>query len=70
MINSKYSRASVAQIDACPTCGQVVAGSTLAGQQLSFVEIDYDMISMVILSILLIQEGRKNMHNTVNRFED
>ena len=41
-----------------------------SGQQHSFVEIDHEIFSMVILSVPLIQEGqlsvlwRKNVHNT------
>ena len=60
----------MAQFDARPTGDQEAAGYTLAGQQHSFMEIDHDIISMVILSLPLIQEGRKNVHNTVNRLED
>ena len=44
----------MAQLDACPTGGQEVACS---GWQHSFMETDHE-ISMVILSLLLIQEGQ------------
>ena len=54
-----------------PTGDQEVAGSTpRRGQQHSFVKIDYEIFSKVILSLLLIQEGQlsvsgeKNVHNT------
>ena len=49
--------ASVAQLDARPTGDQEVAGSTPAGRQHSFVEIDHEIYSTVILSLPLIQEG-------------
>ena len=48
----------VAQLDARPTGDQEVAGSTpRRGRQHSFVEIDHEIFSRVILSLLLIQEG-------------
>ena len=50
--------APVAQLDARPTGDQVVAGSTPAGQQHSFVEIDHEIFSTFILSLPLIQEGQ------------
>ena len=52
--------ASVAQLDARPTGDQEVAGSTPArrGRQHSFVEIDHEIFSTVILSLPLIQEGQ------------
>ena len=40
-----------------PTGDQEVAGST-PGRQHSFVEIDHEIFSMVILSLSLIQEGQ------------
>ena len=44
--------ASVAQLDACPTGDQEVAGSTPAEVwQHSFVEIDHEIFSSVILSL-------------------
>ena len=60
-----------------PTGDREVAGSTPAkGRQHSFVEIDHEIFSMVILSLLLIQEGQlpisgERMCTTlVNRLED
>ena len=50
--------AQVAQLDACTTGDQEIAGLTLPGRQHAFVEIDHEMISTVILSLLLIQEGQ------------
>ena len=62
--------ASVAQLDAPsdwrPGCGF----NPRRGRQHSFVEIDHEIFSTVILSLPLIQEGqlvsfwRKNVHNT------
>ena len=56
----------VAQLDACPTEDLEVAGSQIRrlrvrpplGRQYSFVEIDHEILSMVILSLPLIQEGQ------------
>ena len=48
--------ASVAQLVVRPTGNQEVAGSTPGGQQHSFVEIDHEIFSTVILSLLLIQK--------------
>ena len=45
-------------MDACLTGDQEVVSSTMPGQQHSFVEIDHEMFSMVILSLPLIQEGQ------------
>ena len=60
-----------------PTGDQEVAGSTTCpGRQHSFVEIDHEIFSTVILSLLLIQEGQlsdsgKRMCTIlVNHFED
>ena len=50
--------ASVAQLDACLTGDQEVAGSTPPSRQHSFMEIDHEIFSMVILSLPLIQEGQ------------
>ena len=51
--------ASVAHLDEPPTGDQEVVGSTpRRGQQHSFVEIDHEIFSTVILSLLLIQEGQ------------
>ena len=46
----------MAQLDVHPTGGQAVAGLTPAVRQHSFV--DHEIFSMVILSLLLIQEGQ------------
>ena len=48
----------MALLDACPTGDQEAAGLTPAGLEHSFVEIDHEIFSMVILSLLLIQEGQ------------
>ena len=48
----------MAQLDARPTGDQEVAGSTPPGRQHSFVEIDREIFSTVILSLPLIQEGQ------------
>ena len=50
--------ASVAQLDARPTGGQEVSGSTSPDPQNSFVEIDHKIFSTVIISLPLIQEGQ------------
>ena len=55
---SDKALALVAQLDVHPTEDQEVAGSTTAGRQHSFVEIDQEIFSMVILSLMLIQEGQ------------
>ena len=49
--------ALVAQLDACLTEEQEVAGSILGDQQHSFVEIDHEIFSTVFLSLPMIQEG-------------
>ena len=48
----------MAQLDVRPTGDQEVVGSTPANRQHSFVEIDHEIFSMVVLSLLLIQEGQ------------
>ena len=48
----------MAQLDVHLTDDQEVAGSTPPGQQHSFVEIDHEIFSTVILSLPLIQEGQ------------
>ena len=60
-----------------PTEDQEVAGSTSRrGRQHSFVEIDHEMFSTVILSLPLIQEGQLSISGErmctilVNRLED
>ena len=72
MHNSSYSfePASVAQLDA-PSDWRPGGHefNPSQGRQHSFVEIDHEIFSTVILSLLLIQEGqlsvlwRKNVHN-------
>ena len=68
--------ASMAQLDARPTGDQEVAGSTPAERQHSFVEIDHEIFSTVILSLPLIQEGQLSVSGErmctilVNRLED
>ena len=66
---------SVAQLNAWPTSDQEVAGSTPPGRQHSFVEIDHEIFSMVVLSFPLIQgqlsvSGGKMGTILVNRLED
>ena len=48
----------MAWLDAHPTGDQEVAGSTPSGLQHSFVEIDHEIFSTVILCLPLIQEGQ------------
>ena len=68
--------ALVAQLDARPTGAQEVAGSTPAGRQPSFMEIDHKIFSTVILPLLLIQEGQLSVSGKsmctilVDRLED
>ena len=69
--------ASVAKLDTHPTGDQEVAGSTpYQGWQYSFMEIDHEILSTVILSLLLIQEGQLSVSGErmctilVNRLED
>ena len=50
--------ASVAQLDVRPIGDQEVAGLTKLDLQHSFIEIDREIFSTVILSLLLIQEGQ------------
>ena len=47
----------MAQLDTRPTGDQEVVGSILPGQQHSFMEIDNEIFSVVILSLPLIEEG-------------
>ena len=42
----------------CPTGDHEVVDSTLLGRQHSFMGIDHEIFSMIILSLLLIQEGQ------------
>ena len=66
----------MAQLDACPTRDQEVVGLTPLGRQNSFMEIDHEIFSTVILSLLLIQEGQLSVSGErmctilVNRLED
>ena len=48
----------MAQLDARLTGEQEVAGSTPPGQQHSFMEVDNEIFSTLILSLPLIQEGQ------------
>ena len=60
--------ASVAQLDALSDWGPGGRGfNPLRGRQHSFVEIDHEIFSTVILSLPLIQEGQLSL---VNRLED
>ena len=66
----------MAQLDARLTGDQKVARSTPPGRKHSFMEIDHEIISMVILSLLLFQEwqlsvsGERMYIILVNRLED
>ena len=69
--------ASVAQLDAPSDWRPGGRGfNPRRGQQHSFVEIDHEIFSMVILSLLLIQEGQLSVSGKrmctilVNRLED
>ena len=68
--------ASVDHLDAHPTGDQEVAGLTPARSQHSFIEIDHEIFSAVILSLPLIQEGRLSVSGKrmctilVNSLED
>ena len=46
------------QLDVCPTGDQEVAGSTPAGSATLLWRFDHEVFSVVILSLLLIQEGQ------------
>ena len=57
-INIVYGfSALVALSDSRPTGDQEVAGSTTAGWQHSFIKIDHEIFSMVILTLPLIKKG-------------
>ena len=66
----------MAQFDACLTGDQEVAGWTPPGLQHSFVEIDHEIFSTVILSFPPIHEGELSVSSErmctilVNRLED
>ena len=61
----------MAQLDACPTCDQEVAGLTATGSAS-----DHEIFSAVILSLPLIQEGQLSVSGKrmctilVNRLEN
>ena len=57
----------MAQSDACLTGDQEIVGSVLAGssKNCSFVEIAYKIFSMVILSLLLIQEWQLSVSGEI-----
>ena len=75
-VSSHWMHTLVVQLDAHPTGGQEVASLTPPGLQHSFVEIDHEIFSMVILSLPLIQEGQLSVSGErmctilVNRLED
>ena len=55
----------MAQLDVCPTCDHKVMGLTPAGRQHSLMEIDHEIFSTVILSLLqIVSFWGKNVHNT------
>ena len=66
---------AVVQLDVRPACDLEVTGPT-PGRQHSFVEIDHEIFSTVILSLPLIQEGQLSVSGErmctvlVNRLED
>ena len=68
--------ASVAQLDARPTRPGGRGFDPRRGRQHSFVEIDHEIFSTVILSLPLIQEGQLSVSGErmctilVNRLED
>ena len=75
-VNRTTTLASVAQLDARPTGDQEVAGLTPAEIGTSFVKIDHEIFSTVILSLTLIQEGQLSVSGErmctilVNRLQD
>ena len=69
----------MAQLDARPTGDETAAGSTpptTLGRQHSFVDIDHEIFSTIILFLPLIQEGQLSVSGErmctilVNRLED
>ena len=66
----------MAQLDALLTGDQEVEGSTPAGSAIFFHGVDHEMLSVVILSLPLIQEGQLSVSGErmctvlVNRLED
>ena len=71
-----HQLALVAQVDAHPTEDHEVAESSLPNRQHSFMEIDHEIFSTVILFLPLIQEGQLSVSGKrmctilVNRLED
>ena len=55
----------MAQLDACQNGDQEVAGLTPTSQQHSFVEIDHEIFSKVINSLMLIQEGQLSVSGKI-----
>ena len=56
-------------LDTRPTADQKVADTAQLGQEHSFIDIDHEMFSTVIISLLLLQDWscqflRNNVHNT------
>ena len=77
IIITKYSLASVAQLDAPSDWRPGGRGfNPRRGRQHSFVEVDHEIFSTVILSLPLIQEGQLSVSGErmctilVNRLED
>ena len=74
-LNHTVFKASMAQLDARPTGDQQVAGSTPAEVGNILCD-DYEIFSVVILSLLLIQEGQLSVSGErmctilVNQLED
>ena len=75
--HSLYLQASVAQLDAPSDWRPGGRGfNPRRGRQHSFVEIDHEIFSMVILSLTLVQEGQLSVYGErmcsilVNRSED
>ena len=76
-IHVQNCAALVAQMDVHPTGElRLLQVQPLPGWQHSFLDIDHEMFSMVILSLLLIQEGQLSVSDEtmctipVNRLED
>ena len=75
-MQTRESQASVAQLDVLSDWRPGRGFNPRQGQQHSFVEIDHEIFSTVILSLLLIQEGQLSVSGErmctilVNRLED
>ena len=52
-------------MDAYPAGDQEVVGSTLPGRQHSFMEIDHEIFSTIILSLPLIQEAQLSVSGEI-----